>query len=404
MPSRAGIFSFLYAAAMVGAFVAFIPVLTLIVPQRVTGLSGTDDLQFLSLLLLCGAVMAGAANIVAGFVSDAVFQRSGHRRALIVLGLVCVLGSFVLLAGARTKGGLLLAVLVFQFSVNVLLAPLTALMVDYVPDRQKGRVAGWLGLALPLGNAAVSIVAQVPGLAGQFLALSALVVALTLPLLWFWPVPGEPIGAACVGLVDALRPSHAKLDFVRAWAARFLVQFAAAGMIYYLYYYVSGFVVFDHVAGPAQVAGAIGHLSLIFAALSVCGGLAAGFLSDSLDRRPLVLSACAMMVGLALLMLALVHDWLWVMFGYGVFAAGLSGFLSLDSALVAQLVVHQRRPATLLGVMNLTNTLPAVIAPMFALMAHDGERASQNILLLLFAASCAAILAGYCILTIRSVR
>jgi MFS family permease len=393
-----------YAAATIGAFVAFLPVLTLILPERVAALTGDNGMRHLSMVLLLGALMASGANILAGLISDALFRRFGQRRSMIAAGMAAVLASYGVLCVATSFSTLLIGVLFFQLSVNMLLAPLAALMVDYVPDDQKGRMAGWLGLALPLGTASVSLVARFPSPQTQLLAVGGLVLALVSPLLFAWPL--TPSMASTLPEADQARkmPADSNLDYVRAWAGRFLIQFAAAAIIFYLYYYVSILVVFDKPATGHQVAHAIGQLSLLFAAVSVCAGLVSGVISDGLDGRRLVSFISALMVSTGLLLLAVVQAWALVMVSYTLFAAGLAGFLTSDSALVAQLVAKDRRPATLMGVMNLTNTLPAVLAPAIGLMGHNGTSAGQQILSLLYLSSGAAIVAAFCMLSIKSVR
>ena len=47
----------------------------------------------------------------------------------------------------------------------------------------------------------------------------------------------------------------------------------------------------------------------------------------------------------------------------------LSAYLAVDTALIAQLTGHHPRRGAILGAMNLTNTLPAVLAPLLTLQA-----------------------------------
>ena len=58
----------------------------------------------------------------------------------------------------RSPVELVLAVILFQVAVNVLYAPLMAVVPDLVPDSQKGLVSAWAGAALPVANLFTALV------------------------------------------------------------------------------------------------------------------------------------------------------------------------------------------------------------------------------------------------------
>ncbi len=399
MPPSRGPFAALYVLAMCGAFIAFIPLGMLILPQKIATIAGIDSgggpVRTLSWLLVAGGIMAGFSNIAAGHVSDRLFRTHGNRRRLIGLGLMLVIGALAVLGAAQSFAGLVLAMLIFQLAINMLLSPLVALMVDYVPDRQKGAIAGWLGLALPVGSLSVTLLAALGSLGpgGQLAVMIMLVVVLVAPLLLRWPIPA-PVAPLNPAHQEGPSAQHAGTmrNFALAWMARLLVQFSAAAILPYLYYFVAE--VARPGETPARTAAAVGTMAVVFAVASIGGGLGAGWLSDRLGRRQPVLVATALMVALAMILLATLSDWTLIILAYALFAAGLAGFLAVDSALVAQLVSASDRRATLLGIMNLTNTLPGFLAPAATLLAiGDGVGAGAMVAVLKLAAAGAAIAA-----------
>lgn len=401
-PGRVGLFSLCYILAMFGAFVAFMPLGALILPQKIATIDGVngDPVRALSWLLVAGGIMAGTGNIVAGHVSDRTYRRAGNRRRVIALGLVATLATLGLLAAAHSFATLLFAVLAFQFALNLLLSPLFALMVDYVPDRRKGRMAGWLGLALPVGSLSVTLLVALPpiGVAGQLAVTAAIVLVLVAPIVLLWPVP-EPVPVAQPtaqpGSAKPSRSAGLVSNFALAWVARLLVQFAAASILPYLYYYVAD------IARPgadlAEVAQSVGQLAFVFSVSSVVGGLAVGWISDRVGQRQPALVTSAVMIAASMLLLANAQGWLGIMAAYSLFAVGLAGFLAVDGALVAQLVSTSERRATLLGVMNLTNTLPGVMAPTIALLLiDDGSGSGWRMVFVLKLAAIGSLASAFC--------
>ena len=95
-------------------------------------------------------------------------------------------------------------------------------------------------------------------------------------------------------------------------------------------------------------------------------------------------------------MIAVMALWPLVVMAYALFAIGLAGFLAVDSALVAQLISASARRATLLGVMNLTNTLPGILAPLvtLAVIGDGGGDAGRMIIVLQLSAVGALVAAG----------
>lgn len=404
---------------MFGAFAAFVPLFALILPQKIASLPGVDGrggVEALSWVLVAGGAAAGAGNIVAGVISDALFRRTRSRRRLIAFGLVAVAAGLAAVATARSFTEIVLAIVAFQLALNLMFSPLVALMVDYVPDHQKGRMAGWLGLALPFGSVlvtALAIVAPVSPGANPIVAFAMTIVVVLVvvaPLLICWPVPplispetkNDMIasdGASC----GAQTPRRIVVqDFARAWTARVLVQFAAAAILPYLYLYVANVVRPD--GGARAIGPAVGTLAFAFAVMSIAGALGIGWISDRLGRRRAPLALAALLVAISMAILSIAPGWPLTVLAYGCFAAGLAGFLAIDSALVAQLVAATTRRATLLGVMNLTNTLPAIVAPAVALAVSGAQGEAVRMIFVLQAAAVGALVAAVCASRIRTLR
>jgi MFS family permease len=156
-------FLLLFALANAGGVVAYVPLLTLLLPARVAVLAGGAQIEWLAAATLAGAIAASVGNIVFGWASDWV----GSRRLWAAAGLCLTVASHVLLSGVRTLPELVLAIVSYQLVLNMLLAPLAAWAADVVPDERKGLLGGWLAAGPLLGSLATIVVTLPAGAAFQ---------------------------------------------------------------------------------------------------------------------------------------------------------------------------------------------------------------------------------------------
>lgn len=396
-------FRLLYTLAFFGAHLAFIPLLVLLLPRRVDEIAGADATSTLSLLLIAGAITASIANVAAGHASDRWFSRHGHRRVPIAFGLGLLAVSYVGLAAAGTFLSLMVAMVFFQVGLNAMFAPLGALLSDHVSDQQKAQTSAWLTMALPVSIAVCGPVGTVFPSDGwaAFSAVAAAVTLCVLPLLLLWPAVGPATPSVTAHRNDVAPPALVSADFRRAFLARFLVQCGAALVLFYVYVYLRQL--------PAA-AGVPPDLSAAAAVLATAGGLAGalavlavGRMSDWLQQRrwPIALSGAVTAAGL--LLLAAEPAWLLVILAYALFNAGLMTFLSVDSAMIAQMLSDHPSRGKLLGYMNLTNTLPGIVTPLLTLLTLQ-VASGESITILLAASAFATAISSLLIMRMKSIR
>lgn len=399
MTGRAARFAGSYALANIGAFLCFVPLIGLSLPQRMTELAGDDAAGSLSWALLLGALVASAANIAAGALSDRWLRHFGGRLGLVRIGLALTMLSFAGLITADSPDRLIAAFLCFQLCFNLLFAPLSALVTDYVGDNDKGKMFGILSLALPLAQASIFVIvtAGLDRITTQLSAVAAVAVLAMLPLLMMTPpalIAAQPAPAEAGG-VSGWYPR----DFMLAWVARLAVQCASVAIGSYLFLHLTRLAAMEPSAGPAALW--MGRYALVGAGAGLLTGLAVGMASDQLGRRRLFLWPMALAVSAGSAVLAATGNPLLMGFGYAVFAFGLAGFLTVDGAMVAQLVAPLPGRAAALGVMNLTNTLSAVLIPAAALLLEDASSIPTT--LLFGMASAGALIAAALVAMIRSI-
>lgn len=354
---RSAGFLLLYALANAGGVLAYLPLLTLLLPVKVEAMAGDSRLGLLTVTTLVGAVSASLFNIVFGLLSDRSFARRGSRRPWVWAGIAATILSYAAILLAATPIQLVAAIALYQGVLNMMLAPLYAMMADEVPDAQKGVAGGLLAVASPAASIAGALIAGSGlGEGGRFVVIGIAVAAMIGPLLaapWRPRAVAAPAGGAPV-------PPMAGRDLARIWAARLCIQTAGNVMSTYLLFYFEGLA---RGTAPIRLAGIVGHVAGFAVLLSVPLAIAAGRASDRIGRRKPFLVGAALAAGAGLALLTAASAWSLAILGYALFACGNAVFLGLHSAYAMQNLPSAAHRGRDLGILNLTNTLPALIAP-----------------------------------------
>lgn len=377
-------FLILFGLANAGGVVAYAPLLTLLLPDKISGLAGDAKIEWLGAITLFGAIAASVGNIAFGWASDVVGSRRGWAGA----GLVLTLGSYVLLHFAQSEAAIIAAIIAYQLVLNMLLSPLTAWAADTVPDSEKGLLGGLLAAGPPIG-AVAGVLVTLPGVSSQRLQLGLvciLILGLVMPLLFvrapseLKTIPNQP-----------RRTGKLRIDFGLLWLARLLVQIAGAMLFAFLLYY------FQSLAVPETQA----QVALISAVTLACAfpiTLAFGRLSDRLGPRKPFLIAAALVAAVGLGLMAMDGGTTQSIIGYGTFGCATAVYLSLHSAYSMQLLPSPGRRGRDMGILNLTNTLPSIIAPLLAIWLVPGRGFS----LLLTVLAGMLVLSGLCVALVRT--
>ena len=351
-------FMWLYALAVAGGAVSYVPFLTLLLPLRATEMAGEARIDLLAYIAFSGAIAASVGNVLFGWLSDL----TRTRKPWIAAGLVL---SCALLVSVRATGSpwqLLGLILAWQLALNMMLGPLGAWAGDAVPDRQKGFLGGLLAFAPALGAASGALV-TLPGLAGpdhRLVLVAGLVAAMVLPVLLL----GNPRAMPQLMLDDSNPDETARnakrSAAARMWLARLLVQIAEAALFAYLLIWFTSI-------DPSFTDSDTARVFSLVLALSVPLAMLAGRWSDRRERPilPLVLGSALGAVGL--LIMALSDSLGGAIAGYVVFGLSSGVFLALHTSQTLRVLPRPSRRGRDLGIFNLTNTVPSMIMPWLTL-------------------------------------
>jgi MFS family permease len=381
-------FLYLYALAVAGGAVAYIPFLTLLLPVRATSLSGETALNILAVAAFAGAIAASLANIAFGWASD----RSGVRRPWILAGLVLSSCLLLCIPLATDSWTLVVIIVVWQCGLNMMLAPLAAWAGDTIPDAQKGLLGGLLALAPALGALSGALI-TVPGFQmwqDHEVSVVLLVFGMVGPVLIFGRPHAMPqLTTEMLTETDTPANPHAsRRAMVRMWMARLLVQIAEASLFAFLLLW---FRSLDPAFGQNDTATIF---SLVLG-LAVFCALAAGRWSDRVGRPIIPLIWGAAIAALGLLVMAFAPSLPIAIAGYVAFGLASSVFLALHSSQTLRVLPRPQTRGRDLGIFNLTNTVPSLIMPWLTLALVPAYGFDALFLLL----ACLAVIAALMLMT-----
>jgi MFS family permease len=353
-------FMFLYALAVAGGSVAYIPFLTILLPIRSIALAGDKALQMLAIAAFAGAIAASIANIGFGWISDI----TQNRRRWIFAGLIMSSALLFAMQFATSQAALIAMIVCWQIGLNMMLAPLTAWAGDCVPDTQKGMLGGLLAFAPALGAMAgvlVTLKAVAPAFDRQALLIFLIVIMVGPVLLFGRPVSMPHLMKSALDLDRTKDRADATSNAVaRMWSARLLVQIAEASLFAFLLIWFRSIEPDFDENDAASIFTAILGIAVLFA-------LVVGRWSDRTRRPILPLTGCAGLAAIGLLIMSVAPNLTVAIIGYVIFGLASSVFLALHSSQTLRILPRPQTRGRDLGLFNLTNTVPSLIMPWLTL-------------------------------------
>lgn len=362
----------LVAVTSLGLWMGYFGPLQVLLPNQSQALDPSGKTTFLGIATAAGALVAVVVNPLAGAVSDRTTSRFGRRRPWVLAGaLVGALGLYSL-AGATSLTGVVLGWCLAQAGLNTLQAALTAVVPDQVPVSQRATVSGWLGIPQAVGVVlgVVVVTVLVAGTAPGYHATALLVAVLAVPVVLLLPdarlAPADRPAFSWAAFARRFWVSpRAHPDFAWAFGTRFLVQLGnALGTLYLLFYLRDEVRYGDVVGGPAEDGLLV--VILVYTAAAVVSGVVGGVISDRSGRRKRPVVVSGLVTAAPAVTLALWPTWPVVLGSAVVLGLGFGAYLSVDQALVTQVLPDAADRGRHLGVINIANSAPQVLGPALA--------------------------------------
>lgn len=347
------------------------PLMTFKVRQLAPDFPNTA-LGFLGFL---GLLVAMVVQPIVGVFSDRAQTKWGRRLPFLIGGAVLIAVSLFILASAPTIWLLLVGVILIQFSSNILQGPWQALIPDLVPEKQRGTASSLKAvmdiLALVVGGMVAGKILGEAGVArwGDNVVLVAaaapvllFVVFVTITGIWAREQPGtdsEAVTSRSIG--EALRNAFS-VDFKENPA--FAWWFANRVLFWGAFIAVNSFLInycVDVLKMTEEAAQSFyGNLKMILGVALMILALVAGWLSDKYGRKPVMIIAGLISFAGSLLLL-FVRDTTMVTVAGGIVGMGIGAFLSASWALATDIVPRQKA-ARYLGIANIATCLGSGLA------------------------------------------
>jgi MFS family permease len=365
------VFQLSLSAANMAFFLTYYPIIQLLIPTQVTGYDSANAATNLALVGVVGALASLIGNPLIGALSDRTTSRMGRRKPWLAGGLITTLAAMALMANAPGVGVLALAWAVQQFCASAVYSALCALIPDRVPEKQRGTVSGVVGLSLPLAIivGAILIGNVIADVKTGYYTLMTIVVVV--------------IGLFIATLRDTHLPKEARPplqfrqflsgfwisprrypDFAFAWITRFLVILGySLGTGSFTFLYLQNIIHYSTLFPGHEVKEGAATSLLIGTLILLPTTVVFGVISDRVGRRKIFVMGSSAVIAIGLAILAVAPSWTAVQIASAVIGFGFGAYLSVDVAMITQVLPSATSRAKDLGIINIANSLPPTIAP-----------------------------------------
>ncbi|WP_017588842.1 MFS transporter [Nocardiopsis ganjiahuensis] len=365
--------------ANLGMWMAFFGPLQVLLPEQVGRVAPADKETVLAWVTGIGAAMAMIATPLAGALSDRTTGRLGRRRPWVLAGAALGGAGLVLLGTQESVPGILVGWSFVQTALSCLNATLLAAVPDHVPRSQRGAVSGWIGIPQSAGvvAAVVLVTVVVTEISPGYTLIGVLTLVCALPFALLSPDPPLPRESRPpwrdFGRSLWVSPRRHP-DFAWAFLTRFLIGTGNAMFVLYLLYFLRDEVGYEDLFPGSSATDGLLTLILVYTAAVVATTVVAGVVSDRIGKRRGMVAFAGVVMGLPAFAVALTPTWTAVVVCAVVLGVGFGVFLSVDNALVTEVLPTAEGRAKDLGIVNIASSGPQVIAPALAgpIVVHLG--------------------------------
>jgi MFS family permease len=363
-----------FSFAVTGMFVGWYGPLQILLAKQAEVFSPAGKEGVLALVTGVGAFFSLIANPLWGALSDRTISRFGRRLPWIAAGTVAGAGGLVVLAVAPNVPIMIIGWSLVQASLNAPFAALSAAIPDQVPVAQRGIAGGYFGMAQTVGALAGTALAVTGGsLAGGYLACAVFVLASPVPYLLLrrdrvLPVALRPAWSWRSFLAGFWISPARHPDFAWAWLTRCLINLGNAMAVLYLLFYLKDEVRLSDPDGGVLI------LTVVNTAALLVTVMVTGAWSDRIAKRRAFVTWSGIIMAAAGFLLAGSSSWSSVVVAALILGVGFGAFTSVDFALITQVLPADLHRGKDLGIINIANSLPQVLAPVIAapIVAHAG--------------------------------
>jgi len=392
---------FVMNAALLTCYAGF---MVIFIPDQVQHIDPANKVANLAIVMTASSIGAIIIHPLIGAFSDRTRSRFGRRAPWMVISAGTAAVFMMLLSGALELWTLGVYWVLVMLALNALGTAQAAIVPDRIRRERFGVASGVLAmgtfLGMGLGVAGAGIFINSIGIG--YAAFGGMILVVTLLFTIFnrdfssRDMEVEPFRWKRFFASFWVSPK-AYPDFWWAFAGRFLLILAYQSVQSYLLYILRDYVGVSDAASTA--------LSTPLTAVMLVGALATAFamgkLSDRLGRRKIFVIVASLIMACSLV-IPLIFPTVGGMFALAAtFGLGYGIYMSVDSALMNEVLPKAEAAGKDLGILNIATTLPQALTPVivWALIALTGSYTA------VFAAGIVfAVVGALSVLPIKSVR
>ncbi|MFF4319576.1 MFS transporter [Streptomyces sp. NPDC001568] len=344
-------------------YALYIGVAGILLALQVEQVDPANKVANFGLIAGVSAIFATVFNPVAGALSD----RSGRRDPWILGGGLAAVPAMFLLGLADTILLITIAWCLGQAVMNVYQAAITSVVPDRVPMTARGKASAAVGLGLPFGSTVGALVGAAfsDDYRTGYLVFGAVVAGAAVLFTACGRERRLPARAPMPVRSQLAAFTHALRDHDFRWA------FIGRALLVLGYFAVSGYQLYilqDHTVLPdgLEPEAAVAVLMPVTSVAMVVSTVVGGYLSDRFDRRKLFVGASALLSAIALVIPAVSASWSAMLAFAVVNGLAFGCYMAVDTALVTMVLPKAEDAARDMGVLNIANAGPQIVAPFVA--------------------------------------
>jgi len=356
----------------IGINTAFFGPIQVLLSQQAAAFDASQKEAILALVTGAGAAVSLVANPLFGAFSDQTTARRGRRVPWVLFGAVLGAAALTALAGAPNVALMTILWCLVQAGSNGAYAAITAAIPDRVPVPQRGTVGGLAAMGQTVGILAGAVIAAVVSgnfALGYLACAAALLAGVVLYLFKNDDAPLPQGGRTPFKPAEFVRsfwiPPARYPDFAWAWLTRLLVNIGNHMVTLYLLFFLTDAVRLPQTQGIRAEMGVL-ILTGLYAVAVIITSVIGGRLSDRMGRRKPLVILSSVIIAAAALILAFAPTWTGGLIGASVLGIGFGCYLAVDFALITEVLPAASDRGKDLGIINIANSLPQVIAPLIA--------------------------------------
>lgn len=323
------------------------------------------------LIFAVGAFEAMIGPGIYGYLSDRCRSRFGRRRPFIAIGGALTALALIWLGFADQLWMLLVGYILVQIADDIGTGPYSALIPEFVPEEERGRASGIMGLLKLLAQISAAVAGVILG--SVELIYIAMAVINLLAAIWVIITVKEPAfayekPATRFDLKESFRGilvPFSKPDFRWVWLTSFLNALGFYLIVAYLPNYLKDAVFDMSKVLPDDIDSflrtrTIG-LAVIISLTGAVSSIVAGKLADRMGRKKIIVWSGWIMFA-TLIPFALIPNYTVMLALAVVFGIGYGAYLSSDWALVSDILQSKDDIGRDMGLWQMSVATPQIIA------------------------------------------